>query len=70
MLIGGTFLILDKSGVLKYLMTVITNKFSNKKYALLAVMILACMALSSFAGILEESVTLVPLAVAISLSLG
>ena len=32
-LIGGTFLILDKSGVLKYLMTVITNKFSNKKYA-------------------------------------
>lgn len=69
-LIGGTFLILDKSGVLKYLMSVITNKFSNKKYALLAVMILACMALSSFAGILEESVTLVPLAVAISLSLG
>ena len=51
-------------------MTVITNKFSNKKYALLSVMILACMALSSFAGILEESVTLVPLAVAISLSLG
>ena len=69
-LIGGTFLILDKSGVLKYLMTVITNKFAKKKYALLAVMILACMALSSFAGILEESVTLVPLAVAISLSLG
>ena len=69
-LIGGTFLILDKSGVLKYLMTVITNKFSKKKYALLSVMILACMALSSFAGILEESVTLVPLAVAISLSLG
>ena len=69
-LIGGTFLILDKSGVLKYLMTVITNKFSSRKYALLAIMIAGCMALSSFAGILEESVTLVPLAVAISLSLG
>lgn len=69
-LIGGTFLILDKSGVLKYIMSTIVNKFSNKKYQLLAIMIFACMAISSFAGILEESVTLVPLAVAISLSLG
>lgn len=69
-IIGGTFLVLDKSGVLKYIMTTIVGKYEKKKYALLAVMILACMALSSFAGILEESVTLVPLAVAISLSLG
>lgn len=69
-LIGGTFLVLDKSGVLKYIMSTIVNKFSHKKYQLLAIMIFACMALSSFAGILEESVTLVPLAVAISLSLG
>lgn len=69
-LIGGTFLILDKSGVLKYIMTVVVSRFSGKKYKLLAIMIFVCMALSSFAGILEESVTLVPLAVAISLSLG
>lgn len=69
-LIGGTFLILDRSGVLKYMMSVIVNKFSKRKYSLLAVMLFACMLLSSFAGILEESVTLVPLAVAISLSLG
>lgn len=69
-LIGGTFLILDKSGVLKYIMSVVVEKFSKKKYTLLAIMILICMALSSFAGIMEESVTLVPLAVAISLSLG
>lgn len=69
-LIGGTFLILDKSGVLKYMMSVVVKKFAHKKYTLLAVMIFACMLLSSFAGILEESVTLVPLAVAISISLG
>ncbi len=69
-LIGGTFLILDKSGVLKYMMNVVVNKFSDKKYILLSVMIFFCMLLSSFAGILEESITLVPLAVAISLSLG
>lgn len=68
--IGGTFLVLDNSGVLKYIMTTIVSRYEKKKYILLAVMIFACMALSSVAGILEESVTLVPLAAAISLSLG
>lgn len=69
-LIGGTFLILDKGGILKYIMSFIVGKFSHRKYTLLAVMVLVCMALSSVMGILEESITLVPLAVAISLALG
>lgn len=69
-LIGGTFLILDKCDVLKYIMAVIIQKFGSKKYVLLNLVILACMLLSSTAGILEESVTLVPIAVAISLALG
>ncbi len=69
-IIGGTFLILDKCNILKYIMAVIIKKFGNKKYLLLNIMILACMLLSSTAGILEESVTLVPIAVAISLALG
>lgn len=69
-LIGGTFLILDKSGVLKYMMTVIVQKFSDKKYKLLCLIVFFCMLLSSFSGVLEESITLIPLAVAISLSLG
>ncbi len=69
-LIGGTFLILDKCDVLKYIMAVIIQKFGSKKYLLLNSIVLACMLLSSTAGILEESVTLVPIAVAISLALG
>lgn len=69
-LIGGTFLILDKCSVLKYIMSAIIQKFGSRKYLLLNLMILACMFLSSTAGILEESVTLVPIAVAISLALG
>lgn len=69
-LIGGTFLILDRCNVLKYIMAVIINKFGKKKYLLLNTIILVCMVLSSTAGILEESVTLVPIAVAISLALG
>ncbi len=69
-LIGGTFLVLDRSGVLKYIMVTIVGKFGNKKYTLLPLIVLVCMAMSSFVGILEESITLVPLAVAISLALG
>ena len=69
-LIGGAFLILDKCGVLKYIMAALIKKFSNKKYTLMAIIIFCCMALSSIAGVLEESVTLVPIAVAVSLALG
>lgn len=69
-LVGGAFLILDKCGTLKYIMASLIKKFSDKKYALLAVVVFACMLLASTAGILEESVTLVPIAVAISLAMG
>ncbi len=69
-LIGGTFLIIDERGILKYIMGVVLKKFRDKKYILLCVMIFICMLLSSTAGILEESVTLVPIAAAIALALG
>lgn len=69
-LIGGAFLILDKCGVLKYIMATLIKKFSHKKYFLLAAVTFVCMVLSSTAGILEESITLVPIAVAVSLALG
>lgn len=69
-IIGGTFLIVDECGVLKYIMGAVVQKFSSKKYFLLALIIFICMLLSSTAGILEESITLVPIAVAISLALG
>lgn len=69
-LIGGSFLILDKCGVLKYIMATLIKRYSHKKYTLMATVIFVCMLLSSTAGILEESVTLVPIAVAVSLALG
>ena len=69
-LMGGTFLLLDRAGVLKYLVAVIIKRFSHKKYLLLALIVLFFMFLASTAGILEESVTLVPIAVAVSLALG
>ena len=69
-LMGGTFLLLDKCGVLKYTVAVIIKKFGAKKYLLMAIIVFFFMFLASTAGILEESVTLVPLSVAISLALG
>lgn len=69
-LVGGSFLLLDKSGVLKYIMATLIRRYEKKKYLLMAVVIFVCMLLSSTAGVLEESVTLVPLAVAISLAMG
>ncbi len=69
-LVGGTFLILDRIGVLKYMMAVIVNKFENRRFVLIAVMVLFGMFLSSTAGVLEEALTLVPIAVAISLAMG
>lgn len=69
-LIGGTFLVLDKSGVLKYIMTSVVHRFSEKKYILLPIVILIMMLLSSIVGILEESITITPLCVAIALALG
>lgn len=69
-LVGGTFLILDRIGVLQYMMATIVDKFENRKYILIAVMVLFGMFLSSTAGVLEESLTLVPIAVAISLAMG
>lgn len=69
-LVGGTFLILDKIGVLKFIMATIVNKFRDRRYTLIAVMVFAGMFLSSTAGILEESLTLVPIAVAVSLAMG
>ena len=58
------------AGVLKYIMSSVVRKFEKKKYLLLAVIVFVCMMMSSVVGVLEESLTLVPLAVAISLALG
>lgn len=69
-LVGGTFLILDRIGALKYIMVTIVDKFQSRRYALIAVMVFAGMFLSSTAGILEESLTLVPIAVAVALAMG
>ena len=55
--IGGTFLILSKSGVMKYMMCVLVNKFEKKKYFLLAALILASARLICVTGSSTTSTT-------------
>jgi uncharacterized ion transporter superfamily protein YfcC len=68
--IGGTFTILEKSGIIKYAMDKIVKRFSSNKYLLLSVLVLFFMAFGSMFGIFEELIALVPICVTLSYSLG
>lgn len=70
LLIGGTFSILEKCGILKYLVQTIVKKFGGQKYLLLSVLCLAFMLFGSLIGLFEETLCLVPICIAISYSLG
>ncbi|MBQ9116928.1 MAG: YfcC family protein [Clostridia bacterium] len=70
LVIGGIFTALDRCGLIKYMLDKLTARFSKVKYRLLAVMILFFMSLGSLVGSFEECVPLVPIVVALSVSLG
>ncbi|KAF0106781.1 MAG: hypothetical protein FD146_2373 [Anaerolineaceae bacterium] len=69
-LVGIAFAVMDKSGILRYVVHSIVRKFGAKKYVLLLVLTFFFMALGGFFGILEEAVPLVPIIIALCLSLG
>lgn len=69
-LVGGTFSILEKAEVFRYLIAVTIQKFGGKKYHLLCLITLLCMVLGSTMGLLEETVPLVPILVLLALALG
>ena len=70
LLIGGTFQVMEKSGVLRSVMNSFVLRYSQKRYTLLALLTLVGMLMGSTMGLFEETVTLVPFAIALSLSLG
>ena len=70
LIIGATFNILDKSDILKYIMSSVASKFSDRKYVLLTVMSFMFMIFGSTIGIFEEMVPLVPIIIALSFSMG
>lgn len=57
--VGGSFTILELGGILKSLLGVIVSRFRERKYALLAVVVLFFMAVASVLGIYEAMVPLI-----------
>lgn len=70
LLVGGAFAILEKCGVLHVMIERIIHIFKGRKYALLLTISFFFMAMGAFFGIFEEVVPLIPLIVALSISLG
>lgn len=69
-LVGIAFAVMDRSGILKYVIHSIVQKFGGRKYLLLLVLTFFFMALGGFFGILEEAVPLVPIIIALAYTLG
>lgn len=70
LVIGGVFHCMDKSGLMRYMLLVISHKYEKKKYRMLWIIVLFFMCMGSFVGSFEESVPLVPIAVGLAVSMG
>lgn len=70
LVIGGVFNSLDKCGLMHYMLQKTAHKFGAVRYRLMAVLTLLFMAMGSLIGSFEECVPMVPIVVALSVSLG
>ena len=71
LIIGGTFAVLEKCGLIKYMLQrLLASRLGKSKYALMAVIILFFMLLGAMVGSFEECVPLVPIVVALAIGLG
>ncbi len=70
LVIGGIFNALEQEGVMLYMLNKITDRYGDKKYRLMAVVMFFFMALGSLIGSFEECVPMVPIVVALAVRLG
>lgn len=70
LVIGGIFNSLEKCNLMKYMLDKIVYRYRDTRYRLLAVIPLFFMCMGSFIGSFEECVPLVPIVVALAVSLG
>jgi len=70
LVIGGVFTALDSCGLMKYMLDKIVARFGAAKYKLLAIVTFFFMAMGAFIGSFEECIPMVPIVVALSVSLG
>ena len=70
LVIGGVFNSLDKCGLMQYMLHKTAHKFGAVRYRLMAVLVLLFMGMGSMIGSFEECVPMVPIVVALAVSLG
>ena len=70
LVLGGTFKVLDKAGVLSAIVHIIVDKFYNKRYLLIWVITFLMMLLASCFGLQEELLILFPIFLAVSKAMG
>lgn len=70
LMIGSSFAVLDKSGLMRAALARIVKAYAGRKYQLLWIISLFFMIMGAFFGIFEEVVPLVPLMLALSYFLG
>jgi len=68
--VGGSIAVLEKAGVMEAIVKSLVDRFSARKYLLIAIFILFFMAVSSFIGIYEGMVPMVVFIVPLAVSLG
>lgn len=70
LILGGAFNVIDKTGGINAIISYLIEKFKNKKYILIYIISLFFMLFGSLFGIFEESVTLLPIIIILSLGMG
>lgn len=69
-IVGGAFSILDRARILEEVVQAMARKFSKRRYLMLALVVAFFMGIGALLGIFEETIPLVPVAIALSLSMG
>ena len=70
LLIGGLFNALTEQGIMKHMLGRLVNRYGRIRYRLMAAVIFFFMAMGAFIGSFEEVIPLVPIVVAMAVSLG
>ena len=70
LILGGAFNVMQQTNGIQAIILYLINKYKDKKYKLMYIVVLVFMLFGSLFGIFEESITLLPIILILSLSLG
>lgn len=70
LIIGGVFACLGECRLMEYMLNYLANRFASVKYRFMAILMLFFMLMGAFIGSFEEVVPMVPIVVALAVSLG